>query len=51
MIPTRAQANEILSLWKSGAKLYPPHTITLALYVCGDLDIWSHGDDAESPLE
>jgi hypothetical protein len=38
MIPTRAQANEILSLWKSGAKLYPPHTIALCLYVTGDLE-------------
>lgn len=34
---TRAQANEILTLWKHGA-LYPVATINLALYVTGDLD-------------
>lgn len=35
---TKAMAHEILSLWKAGARQYPPATITLALYVTGDLD-------------
>lgn len=35
---TRAQANEILDLWKLGAKHYPPAIITEALYATGDLE-------------
>lgn len=35
---TRDYANELLFLWKVGAQLYPPHVITQALYVTGDLD-------------
>ncbi|HQY94576.1 hypothetical protein [Caldilinea sp.] len=35
---TKAQAHEILSLWKAGAVTYPARTITLALYLTGDLD-------------
>lgn len=35
---TRAQAIEILTLWKNGAEHYPAATITLALYLTGDLD-------------
>ena len=34
---TRAQANEVLTLWKNGAQLYPQHVITLALYLTGDI--------------
>lgn len=41
---TRAEANEILSLWKSGAKSFPWHTITFALWVTGDLDMWQHAE-------
>ena len=35
---TRAQANEILNLWKLGAQLYPQHTINMALYITGDIE-------------
>lgn len=35
---TRAQANEILHLWKIGAQWYPPKVIQMALYLTGDLD-------------
>lgn len=35
---TRAQAIEILTLWKAGAKLYPLTTITEALYATGDIE-------------
>lgn len=35
---TRAQANEILTLWKTGAQHYPTATITMALYMTGDID-------------
>lgn len=35
---TRAQANEILYLWKVGAELFPPHVINMALYLTGDLE-------------
>lgn len=35
---TRAQAIEILTLWKVGAKNYPPHIITEALYATGDIE-------------
>lgn len=35
---TRAQANEILFLWKVGAEIYPPHVIAMCLYLTGDLD-------------
>ena len=35
---TRAQANEILDLWRAGAAHYPAATITLALYVTGDIE-------------
>lgn len=35
---SRAQANEILCLWKAGAELFPIHVINMALYVTGDLD-------------
>ena len=35
MTPT--QANEILDLWKSGAKHFPNAVITAALYATGDL--------------
>ena len=35
---TRAQANEILYLWKVGAEVFPIHVINMALYVTGDLD-------------
>lgn len=35
---TRAQAVEILTLWKAGANLYPAHVITQALYAAGDID-------------
>ena len=34
---TRDKANEVLYLWKVGAEIYPPHVITEALYVTGDL--------------
>ena len=34
---TRYQANEILDLWKSGAKQFPIQTINEALYATGDL--------------
>lgn len=34
---TRYQANEILDLWKAGAAHYPQATITLALYMTGDI--------------
>lgn len=34
---TREQANEILTLWKLGVRLYPPHVIGLALHATGDL--------------
>jgi len=35
---TRAQANEILFLWKCGVTHYPESVISMALYVTGDLD-------------
>lgn len=35
---TRAQANELLFLWKVGAAWYPPAVINMALYVTGDLE-------------
>lgn len=35
---TRAQANEILYLWKVGAEFFPAHVINKALYLTGDLD-------------
>jgi len=35
---TRAQANEILYLWKVGAHDYPADVISMALYVTGDMD-------------
>lgn len=35
---SRAKANEILTLWKNGLD-FPPHIITMALYVTGDLDV------------
>ena len=35
---TRAQANEILTLWRNGAAHYSAATITLALYMTGDLE-------------
>lgn len=35
---TRAQAIEILTLWKAGAAIYPPATITMALYATGDIE-------------
>ncbi len=35
---TRAQANEILTLWKSGAKHYPQAVINEALYMTGDIE-------------
>lgn len=35
---TRAQAIEILTLWKAGAKWYPVAVITQALYATGDID-------------
>lgn len=34
---TPSQANEILDLWKSGAKHYPDSVINEALYATGDL--------------
>jgi len=34
---TRAQANEVLTLWKAGAQHYPSSVITLALYLTGDI--------------
>lgn len=35
---TRAQANEILHLWKLGAEDFPQEMITMALYLTGDLE-------------
>ncbi len=35
---TRARANEILNLWKTGAQLFTRAEIAMALYVTGDLD-------------
>lgn len=35
---TRDRANEILSLWKLGAENFPPHVITVCLYLTGDLN-------------
>jgi hypothetical protein len=35
---TRAVANEILQLWKTGAQHYPQAVINMALYVTGDLE-------------
>jgi hypothetical protein len=35
---TFAQAIEILTLWKAGAKHYTQATINQALYATGDLD-------------
>jgi hypothetical protein len=35
---TRAIANEILTLWKAGARYYTEATITEALYVTGDIE-------------
>ena len=35
---TRAQAIEILTLWKSGAHVYPLNVITQALYATGDIE-------------
>lgn len=35
---TKAQANEILTLWKSGAKHFPVSMITEALYATGDIE-------------
>ncbi len=35
---TRAQANEILNLWRAGAAHYPAQTINLALWVTGDIE-------------
>ena len=34
---TKAQAHEILNLWRAGLATYPARTITLALHVTGDL--------------
>lgn len=34
---TRAQANEILTMWKQGAKDFPPHIITICLFLTGDI--------------
>jgi len=34
---SRAKANEILDLWKSGAASFAQDVINLALYVTGDL--------------
>ena len=38
MTMTRARANEILSLWKAVAEMFPEGVILFALYVTGDLD-------------
>ena len=35
---TNARAHEILTLHKLGVEYFPPHVITMALYVTGDLD-------------
>lgn len=35
---TRAQANEILCLWKAGAAHFTQQEITMALYITGDLE-------------
>ena len=35
---TRAQAIEILTLWKAGANHYPVAIITQALYATGDIE-------------
>lgn len=35
---TRAQAIEILTLWKAGAAHYPLAVITMALYATGDIE-------------
>lgn len=35
---TRAQANEILTLWKLGAQHYPQAVITQCLYLTGDIE-------------
>lgn len=35
---TRDKANEILLFWKLGLEIYPPHVITAALYLTGDLE-------------
>jgi hypothetical protein len=34
---TRYQANEILTLWKSGAAIYSRSVISAALYATGDI--------------
>ena len=35
---TRAQAHEILNLWRAGGQIYPAETITRALCATGDID-------------
>lgn len=37
-IPTREQANELLSLWRLGAVVLTPAEVNRCLYATGDLD-------------
>lgn len=34
---TRFEANQILTMWKLGLHDYPPHIISMALWLTGDL--------------
>ena len=36
-IPTRAQANEMLDLWRAGAIVLTPAEVTRCLYATGDV--------------
>lgn len=36
---TRYEANQILNMWKLGLQQYPPHIISICLYLTGDLSV------------